>query len=206
MEGEGPAASRYPAPRSRLAPAPPPLARPYPEGIILRHHFAILALLLGAGFGTVPAPAHARPTVPIQGAITGSVAVIPLSGDNTYRLENTGAGTMSHLGRVETTWAIPGVELDLINRVLIVANPEWTGVITTANGDVIRGRYTFPAATIPFTVQGDVIFTTELEITGGTGRFGHATGRATASGHANIFTRGFHITLEGEMTPAGPAE
>lgn len=172
---------------------------------MLRIPSVLVALLVGACLGAV-SPASARPTVPIRGAVAGSVTVIPLTGGATYRLENTGTGTISHLGRVETRWAIPAVELDLLNRILTVANPEWTGVITTASGDEIRGRYTFPSTTIPFTAQGDVHFTAELVITAGTGRFANAAGQATATGHANIFTRSFHITLEGEMSPAAPAE
>lgn len=161
------------------------------------------ALLLVAGGPSSAVAAVARTTLPVEGWVAGSVTVIPLPQPGSYRLENHGTGTMSHLGRIETAWAIPAVELDLVNRVLIVSNIEWTGTITAANGDQILGRYTFPGERIPFRLNGDVIFDVDLEITGGTGRFASAGGRAAAAGRANIYTGQFQIDFDGEMSTLG---
>jgi hypothetical protein len=163
------------------------------------------ALLLVASLASSAVAAVARTTVPVKGSVAGSVTVIPLAEPGSYRLENHGTGTMSHLGRIETFWAIPAVELDLVNRVLVVSNLEWTGTITAANGDQILGRYTFPSERIPFQLNGDVVFDVELEITGGTGRFEHASGRAAAAGRANIYTEDFQIDFDGEMSTVGSA-
>jgi hypothetical protein len=172
---------------------------------IQRSRFGIgllfLVILLLAGFDS---PAFGGNEVPIKGQVEGTVAVTPFPDSETlYRIDNIGIGNFSHLGQVETVWAIPSAELDLLNGRLIVASPEWTGTITAANGDQIFGVYEFPHNVIPFSPTGDLSFEADLRITGGTGRFDGATGQAVSFGTANIFTGAFTIYLRGSIATIG---
>ncbi len=144
--------------------------------------------------------------VRIKGRFVGTVGLTPIAGEDTFRLDNVATGIVSHLGRSEAAWVVPEVQLDLVNRQLIVGNTEWTGTITAANGDQIFGMYSFRDDVIEFTLLGDLSFDLDLEITGGTGRFKGATGNATAVGSANIFTGKFSVKLTGEISTVGSSK
>jgi hypothetical protein len=168
--------------------------------------FALMMLLLGLLPGIAAAKDGVK-TVPIKGHFTGTVGITTLSISNaTFQLDNVGHGNVSHLGRSKADWRVPEVQLDLTNQVLIVSNTTWTGTITAANGDQIIGVYTFRNQAIPFSISGDVSFDLDMEITGGTGRFQHATGSAVATGTANVISGKFNIRLNGRISSVGSSK
>ena len=116
-----------------------------------------------------------------------------------FRVDAVATGTLSRIGRITTTWAVPEATLDLVNLQLIVTNLRWHGTLTAANGDQIFGEYTFRDDTIPFSATGNLSFEVDLTITGGTGRFAGAGGQAAAVGTANILTGAFAIDVVGEF-------
>lgn len=129
----------------------------------------ILALLF---LSPLTAHSWAEELLPIKGRFTGTVSFTPLSQtEPLYRLENVALGRLSHLGRSEARWVIPRLEFDLVGKQLIVAEPNWTGIITAASGDQIIGRYSFDEPNVSFTGLGDVTFLVHLEVIDGTGRF-----------------------------------
>src|SRR5262245_30145227 len=101
-----------------------------------------------------PSKPKAAPTV-LKGHFEGTVSVSPISG-RLFRLENVAAGVLSHVGSSTAAWAVPEVEVDMANLRLNVGVATWSGTITAANGDEIRGIYSFREDAIPFTILGDL--------------------------------------------------
>jgi hypothetical protein len=149
--------------------------------------------------GLLPGPvAAADSEVITKGRLRGSVTAIPVeASDSRFRVESVATGTLSHVGRVTLTWAVPAVELDLVQRQLIVPDPVWRGTLTTPNGDQIFWEYEFPDPVFTFTSLGDLPFLAVADATGGTGRFEHVSGHAMAIGTANIFTGKFRVDFIG---------
>ena len=159
--------------------------------------FTVVSLLL-AIFLMTGVVAAAGGDIITKGQLEGSVTAIPVAGsDSLYRVESVATGTLSHVGRVTLTWAVPEVELDLLNGQLIVPDPLWRGTLTTPKGDQIFWDYEFPDPVFSFTSLGDLTFETLAEATGGTGRFENVTGHAMAVGKANIFTGEFTVNFLG---------
>lgn len=150
------------------------------------------------------AQVSAGETVPIRGRFAGTVQVTPLSASEPlFRVDSVAVGPVSHLGKAVAAWAVPEVVLDLVNGRLIVANTEWSGTITAANGDQIFGTYRFRANTVAFTQSGNFSFEVILTVTGGTGRFKNATGTGVAVGSGNIFAMSTRIELAGRISTVG---
>ena len=158
--------------------------------------FILLIATQAAGVATPPF----ADDVQTHGRVAGSVTATPISSSaQLFRVDAVATGTLSHIGRVTTMWAIPEVTLDLVNLQLIVTSLQWHGTLTAANGDQIFGEYTFRDDTIPFSAMGSLLFEVDLTITGGTGRFAAASGQAAAIGTANILTGAFAIDMVGEF-------
>lgn len=158
-----------------------------------------LVCALSATAGHVRAQA-AGVEAQIHGQVEGTVTAAPISSSAlSFRVDVAATGILSHIGRIEATWAVPEVMLDLVNLNLIVANPQWNGTLTAANGDQIFGEYAFRDDTIPLSPTGNLSFEVDLQITGGTGRFKYASGQAVAVGTANIFSGAFTIDLSGRF-------
>jgi hypothetical protein len=159
--------------------------------------FIFLIATQAAGLG---APPFAGQGVQTDGRVAGSVTATPISSSaSLFRVDAVATGTLSHIGRIQTTWTVPEVMLDLVNLQLIVANLQWHGTLTAANGDQIFGEYAFRDDTIPLSPTGTLVFEVDLTITGGTGRFKDASGQAAAVGTANVFSGVFTIDVDGQF-------
>jgi len=164
---------------------------------------AILAVILALLAASAPTSAGPRDGADVWGAIRGQTSVAPLAGSpGSFRVESRGSGWMRGVGRVQVAWVVPEVELDLLRRTITVADLEWSGTITAANGDQLFGRYEFPSDTIRFSRFGTVRFSAVLNVTGGTGQFANVTGQARSYGIANIYTRRFRIAFGGTLAPS----
>ena len=158
-----------------------------------RHGLALL-VVVGWSHG---AQIVAGDEVPIQGRLTGTVKVTPLSTTApVFRVDNVATGRVFHLGRVKAAWASPKVTVDVSGPRLIVADPNWIGTLTAANGDQIFGTYVLPEV-IPLTPAGDFSTEAELIVVDGTGRFEDAEGEAQAFITGNVFTGAFSIQMVG---------
>jgi hypothetical protein len=167
----------------------------------LHHQWTTILLGLFLAYCCVSARGE---DVPVKGRFVGQSAITPESAtDPVFRLENSGVGNLSHLGRVQTEWVVRSVWLDLANRQLILAQPDWIGTITAANGDQLFGRYVFRSTLLPILPSGEVDFEVDLIITGGTGRFTGAEGRGFASGRANGWTGVSTLELTGRISKIG---
>lgn len=72
-----------------------------------------------------------------------------------------------------------------------------TRTLTAANGDAL---YIAHVGTSAPAAPGQVAFTAQLTITGGTGRFAGATGSAQATGLATLATTSASITIDGAIS------
>jgi hypothetical protein len=152
-------------------------------------------------FLAVASNASAKDQMAIRGQFTGQSTITPLSATEwVFQQENISTGNISHLGRVTAEWVVREVRIDPSYAQLIVAQPNWIGTITAANGDQLFGTYTFHSTIMPISVSGDVSFVADLNITGGTGRFKGMRGQAEARGQGNIFTRKFTIEMTGVVS------
>lgn len=149
------------------------------------------ALLLMSVPGSVDANSSSRP---FRGMLTGEVT-FPFVGDECpasdiffggLRTDSAATGTVSHLGRVEMTSqhctpagvAIEGGEMTL----------------EAANGDELYLAYAGTAP--PPGPDGVIVVSVDFDITGGTGRFEHATGGGQATAY---------VVFEGFDDPSWPA-
>jgi hypothetical protein len=154
---------------------------------------ALAGFILGAGH-----TAFARGTKQIRGQFAGHSEVTQI-GNGVYRQVNVATGNLTHIGRVTAEWTVREVRVGP-GSTLIVAQPDWTGVLRTPNGDQLLGVYSFRSSTLSISPAGEVQFVTDLEITGGTGRFTGASGQAVGTGRGNIWTGQFTIDLSGTIT------
>jgi hypothetical protein len=163
------------------------------KGVLTTVNLLLLIVFFMSGSAT-----SADNEVITKGQLKGSVTVTPFEeSDSLFRVDSIAAGTISHVGKVTLTWAVPEVELDLFNGQLIVPDPVWRGTLTTPNGDQIFWDYEFPDPVFTITSMGDLKFLAIAEATGGTGRFENVSGLAMAVGQANIFTGKFSVHFIG---------
>jgi len=124
---------------------------------------ALAVVLALATLNAASAPASARGTaVPIKGAGTGAISFHPATGAFT----GEESGVSSHLGKY--TLHLQGVGARAAD-----GNVTGSGTVTivAANGDQLTGT---------FTLTGDgETQRVDVTITGGTGRFAHASGTLT---------------------------
>ncbi|MBA2431990.1 MAG: hypothetical protein H0V56_07725 [Chthoniobacterales bacterium] len=157
---------------------------------------AVFAVFLGTA-----ALSQAKGTKSINGTFSGQATVTPISlQPPVFRQNNVATGTISHLGRVTAEWTVREVSFASQGTQLVIAQPDWIGVIKAQNGDQIIGAYTFRSSTLPISPDGEVQFIADLNITGGTGRFAGATGQAVSIGRGNIWTGRFTLDLTGSIT------
>jgi hypothetical protein len=146
-------------------------------------------------------------TVPITGRLSGTVKVTP-KGESRPAVQGqprlfdttiSATGNLSGVGRFAGSINVPDVKVDLTNRRLIHSVLNGTGTVTTARGEKIFGTYRFRGASIGISLKGEVSGQMDFEITGGTGRFKGATGRAVGTGRGNVFDRTFVADLDGQV-------
>ncbi len=155
-----------------------------------------------AGCSTTEAPTGAgsnATAVARQDAAAGALVLRPITGrcetafnpppfplPPVHEQVDRGSCQMAHLGRSEFS----GVQV--IDFAAGTQSGERT--FTAANGDVLRATH---EGTSAVTGPGRVSFTATLTFVGGTGRFAHATGQATARGSASLATSTASFTLDG---------
>src|SRR5262249_14738116 len=103
---------------------------------------------------------------PFRGRITGSYITRPTSDPNVVLSEATAVGCGTHIGRFEKTTR------DVANFATLNDEGEFTMMV--ADGDLLTGFYSGPL--IPGDSPGTLSWRLDAVITGGTGRFRHATG------------------------------
>jgi hypothetical protein len=134
---------------------------------------------------------------PVKGRLSGKVNLARDGKALIFDTTASAAGNLSALGRVEANCSVPDVRVDRTNLRLGLGVTKGTGTIKTAGGDKIFGRFSFPGASVGFSPKGDISTKVELQVTGGTGKYEGATGRAVGTGRGNVFTRTFVIDLDG---------
>ena len=113
-------------------------------------------------------PAAAGEEVPFKGSLEGVVAITPLA-PPFVQVDIDGLGKATHLGKF--TVDIPHV----VNRANGTAIGSYE--FTAANGDMLFADFTGQAT--PTATPGVLYIEETATITGGTGRFAHATGGFT---------------------------
>ena len=161
----------------------------------------ILLACLAAVFISVPTPALADDhddTQPFIGTVSVTIPddlgpPVPGSGGCVFNFFVPNSGNANLLGNFTGT----------ANFVPNVCDGSYTGTFewTAVNGDTMSGP--FLGRLIPTATQG-VFYNLETAlITGGTGRFRHATGMFTLYGQVNFVTRTFVLPWQGTISNVG---
>ncbi len=161
----------------------------------------ILLACLAAVFILVPTPALADDhddTQPFIGTVSGTIPddlgpPVPGSGGCVFNFFVPNSGNANLLGNFTGT----------ANFVPNVCDGSYTGTFewTAVNGDTMSGP--FLGQLIPTATQG-VFYNLETAlITGGTGRFRHATGMFTLYGQVNFVTKTFVLPWQGTISGVG---
>ena len=104
--------------------------------------------------------------VPFKGSIEGSFYATPTDNPVVWLSHAQAVGNATHVG------AFSKVTTDFVN---IVTGETWGAFTMTApNGDLLTGLYA--GVSVPGTTPGTLSWVLNTTITGGTGRFLHATG------------------------------
>ena len=170
----------------------------------LRHGFLLIPLFLAclaAVFISVPTPAVADDQdgqVPFTGTVSGQIPAdlgppVPGSGGCVFNFFVSNSGNATQLGSFTGT----------ANFIPNVCDGSYTGTFQwiAANGDRISGP--FLGQLIPTATPGVYYNLETALITGGTGRFRHATGMFTLYGQVNFVTRTFVLPWQGTISNIG---
>ena len=137
----------------------------------------IMTLLLAITLGGTTT---AGTMVPIHGSVNGSEFHTPSVIVPGFRVDGTGTGNASHLGKVAITWGgdvdptVPGgPRSDNLRREFVAANGDSLVFEGFANGTV--------PVPIPGTTFGKIDVTEQLSVVSGTGRFFEAEGDITVN-------------------------
>ena len=149
------------------------------RGIVMRRITALLAIVVSlmvasAGVASAAAKGTNRPYKD-KGSATLSVDL----GSGTVSL--AGQRNATHLGK--STWTTSNLAIDASN--LPIVGVTYDDTITAANGNTLT---TTAVATIDASTLGvsPLAFSAVETITGGTGRFAHASGSFTVTGSVNL--------------------
>ena len=137
-------------------------------------------------------------TVPITGRLSGTVKVTPKGQPSVFDTTISATGNLSGVGRFTGSLTVPDVKVDLMNRQLVHNIAKGTGTVTTARGEKMFGTFRLRGPTTVISLKGEVSGQIDFEITGGTGRFKGATGRAVGAGRGNVFDRTFAAEIDGQ--------
>jgi hypothetical protein len=142
----------------------------------MKTKIALFVVLLAALFITIPVQARIDPApeVPFKAHATYLGTPAP-SGPPPWYMNVYGSGVCTHMGHVtvyQHMTIVPAADggIDFYDGVF-----SWTA----ANGDILTGTY---SGHMPFNPAGYFEIQGYWYITGGTGRFQHATGEGPASG------------------------
>ncbi len=159
-----------------------PSARRSPRSALLAAHITPVVLAVAAVLAAPVATAKPPDGVPFKAdvAVRETLLVSDTSSCPALVGKTTGQGHASHLGAVR-----------LVAGDCVVPTPDggfafFNGAFTfiAANGDKLTGTYATSGlvALLPTARPDVVMLSTPYVITGGTGRFSHATGEGTLSG------------------------
>jgi hypothetical protein len=144
--------------------------------------------------------ALAAPAVPWRAAGPEWVlqeAPHPDCGPGRLKVEVEGTGQASHLGRYTI------LRQHCFNLATFTIE-DGSFVQTAANGDELWGTYTGSTeAVLEFAPDGSplvIVIASPTQITGGTGRFAHASGAGHTRGVFNVVTKVGTFTFSGEIT------
>jgi hypothetical protein len=135
------------------------------------------------------AVSSAGSVIPMQARDTGSATIVGMSGSVVHTFD-TGLGTATHLGRFTLS---ASEDIDLLTGA--VTNGSFT--LTAANGDTVSGTYSGQA------LPGLVGYLVSGPITGGTGRFGGATGFIVWHGTVDPVALTFADEITGTISSVG---
>jgi hypothetical protein len=138
-------------------------------------------------------------SVPVTGRLSGTVKVTPKGQPRVFDTTISATGNLSGVGRFAGSLTVPDVKVDLMNRRLVHNIAKGTGTVTTARGEKIFGTFRLRGPTTVISLKGEVSGQIDFEITGGTGRFKGATGRAVGAGRGNVFDRTFAAEIDGQV-------
>lgn len=138
-----------------------------------------------SGSGTLQTSSASRP---FKGSCTTTFSPPPFPLPPTLHQIDIGNCNLTHLGA-----SVFYGELDI--NFAAGTQSGWRR-LTSANGDVV---YVTTTGTSRMSAPGQVAFTAQLTIVGGTGRFAEATGSAVGTGVANIATRSTSLTIDGSI-------
>ena len=152
----------------------------------VRFAFALVALV-----GLAANRAAAGEQVPLTGTFDAVSAQTPAAGG--VHDEITGSGQASHLGQFDV---VVSATVDLATR-----TASGTYTLVAANGDMLTA--TFTGVSRPTATPGVFLITETATITGGTGRFGGATGSFVAQRLFEPATHTVTGTIEGAVSSPG---
>ncbi len=159
------------------------------KGRLMRRQALIGLLVLPAL--ALPMQAAAKDRLPLKGAESGTFRLLGPCETSGMSLEVSGTGHTTELGNYSghyrecfdpATGAVTG----------------GTFTLTAANGDKVFG--TFNGQALPTDNPTVVTYEDPGVITGGTGRFAHASGSMTTNGLANLATGEYTGTITGSVS------
>lgn len=167
--------------------------------LIKRHvlSFAVIASL-ALGAGAVPVAAAGSSAVPFSATITEHFTVDPTCFPTRLCAAITGSGQAAHLGNIVESATI----ISYLSKPLGAGCfPESrTTTLTAANGDQITLAATGKNCATSKTILTGV---DSYTVTGGTGRFGGASGSGTVSASVNQANATAEVTLTGTLSAPG---
>ena len=144
----------------------------------------VLSLLTElVGLTLVQPSATAASPRPFKADFSGQAAITPTATPGVLAGAGSGSGRATHLGQVSVS--VTEI-IDLTSPTGVISLRDGRMIMVAANGDELHWNYT--ATGTPPDAAGDVRFSGTFVITGGTGRFGSATGAGTFEGIGNVFT------------------
>jgi hypothetical protein len=168
-----------------------------------RHVYSLETLegrALMSALTAVPAPpAEVAPLahrLPFSGTTVGSFQADPVTTTGVFSVTTTSSGHLSHLGKVTLTTHDTTIFTSPTSYIVI----NGTGTFTADDGDQISLTYTGSAVVS----SGESMDTLNFVVTGGTGRFAHATGGGTVHAASDFATRTSTLTFEGTISSVGP--
>jgi hypothetical protein len=148
----------------------------------------VIATLLVAVAQFVVTPLAAAETRPFKGRIDGTFIGTPTENPAIFQTVARAVGQATHAG------AFTKVTSDVLN--IVTGEVEGAFTMTTSNGDLLTGRYA--GFVLPGATPGTFSWLLQSTITGGTGRFFHATGEFVFIAEGNyVITDG---VLQGDYT------
>lgn len=145
-------------------------------------------------------PAEVAPIphmLPFSGTTVGSFLAEPVApGSEVFSVTTTSSGQITHLGKATLTTHDTTIFTSSTTFMVL----DGTATFTAANGDQIFFTYSGSAVV----AGGKSMDTLSYLVTGGTGRFTHATGSGTVHVVSDFTTLASTLTFDGTISSNGP--